>query len=371
MAKSLYISAAESYSGKVIVSLGVMDLLSRTIHRIGFFRPIARPTIPIGSDQPVVDRDVHLIHGAFQLDEPPEAMYGVTAQQAEALLAQGREADLVAQILEAYKALEARVDFVLCEGSDFVSTLSPMEEDFNGSTARNLNAPVVVVVDGSSNDPDVLTTKTRLGLDSFTSKGCEVLAVILNKVDAEREGELRNAVVQRLTPEEQEQLLVASIPFEATLATPRMHEVVACLAPQGGDVLFGERHLNNKVARTVVASGSVETIIPLLDHQVLLISHVDRHDVLLMAMTALTSHRAANIGGVVLTGQKPLAEPVLELLRGVPGPRLPIVMSGQNTHETMLQLNGRLRAALEPTYVREIEVARQLFQSHVDTARLA
>ena len=368
MANSIYISAAEPYSGKVLISLGVMDLLSRTIHRLGFFRPIANPYRLTGSDQMVVDRDIHLLHGAFRLDAAPEEMFGVTGPEAEALLAEGREAELHERILAAYKALEARVDFVVCEGSDFVTTLSSVEDGFNSSAARNLNAPVVVVVDGSSGDPEVVSTKARLGLEGFVSKGCQVLVVVLNQVPAAEHEALAVGVRERLG---EGAPMVAAIPFEPMLATPRMHEVVACLKPEGGEVLFGSRHLENKVGRTVVASGSVETIIPLLDNQVLLVSHVDRHDVLLMAMTALTSHRAANIGGIVLTGCEPLAEPVLELLRGVPGPRIPIVTSGQNTYETVLQLTGRLRATLEPGYGREIEVARQLFQSHVDAEGLA
>ena len=40
MADSLYIANLEKDSGKLLVSLGLLELLSRRIGRVGFFRPI-------------------------------------------------------------------------------------------------------------------------------------------------------------------------------------------------------------------------------------------------------------------------------------------------------------------------------------------
>ncbi len=40
MANSLYISTTEVGSGKALISLGVMELLSHKTSKIGFFRPI-------------------------------------------------------------------------------------------------------------------------------------------------------------------------------------------------------------------------------------------------------------------------------------------------------------------------------------------
>jgi len=40
MSRSLYITAPEAHSGKSAVALGLVDLLSRRVGRIGVFRPI-------------------------------------------------------------------------------------------------------------------------------------------------------------------------------------------------------------------------------------------------------------------------------------------------------------------------------------------
>ena len=41
MTESLYIASLEPNSGKLVISLGVMEMLSRRVNRLGFFRPIS------------------------------------------------------------------------------------------------------------------------------------------------------------------------------------------------------------------------------------------------------------------------------------------------------------------------------------------
>jgi phosphate acetyltransferase len=364
MAHNLYVSAAEPYSGKVLVSLGIMGVLERTISRIGFFRPIGRPYQLAGTDKMVNDRDVHLMHEVFQLDCDPVEMIGVTAQEADTMQSAGRSAELHERILSAYKRLEEKVDFVLCEGTDFVSAASVTEDDFNSDVARDLNAPVLLVVDGSSGDVEQVYSKSKVGLDCFQGKGCEVLAVVVNKVPAAAMEEMDNQIFPRLHGAGIR--LVDTIPSESKLATPRMEEVAAHL---GGEVLFGRKHLHNKVSQTIVASGSVETIIPLLENEVVLVTHVDRHDVIFMALASLASHSAPNIGGIVLSGERAMAKAVMVLLKGLPGPRIPIVRSDRNTYETVMAM-AKVHAVLEPSNVRELDMARQIFETHVDVESL-
>jgi len=69
MADSLYIANLEKESGKLVVTLGVMELLSRRIDRIGFFRPI----IP-GDGQH--DNDIDLIRQRYNISLAFEEMGG-------------------------------------------------------------------------------------------------------------------------------------------------------------------------------------------------------------------------------------------------------------------------------------------------------
>ncbi|MFH1811800.1 MAG: phosphate acetyltransferase [Pseudomonadota bacterium] len=364
MANLLYVSAAEPFSGKVLVSLGLLNALERTVSNIGFFRPIARPYRPVGTTSEVVDRDIHLMHEVFKLDAADTEMYGVTDQVAEELLSTGREDELHERVLAACKKLEEKCGFVLVEGTDFLSATSSMEAELNPQIARNLNAPVLMVVDGSSSDADTIFSKAKVGLDAFQEKGCHVIGVIINKVNRDAIEQLEGKVSSRLRACGVN--ICAKIPHEPNLSTPRMDEVAAHL---GGDVLFGRNHLHNKIGKTIVASGSVETMIPLLDNNVLLVTHIDRHDAILMAIVSLMSTTSPNIGGMVLTGERDLSVPVMNLLQGLPGPRVPIVRSPVNTYETILALT-RLKSTLEPGNIRELEIAKQQFDTYVDSNAL-
>ncbi len=365
MANSLYISGTNPNSGKVLVSLGLMDVLERTIGRIGFFRPIGVPYRAAQNGERIADREAHLVRETFHLEVELDEMVGATAEEVEARLAAGQVGAVREEILAKFKRLEEKVDFILCEGTDFLPLTSALESDFNSDLARDLNIPVALAVDGSAGDVDAIVSDARIGIDNFARKGCEVLAVFINKVSPaalERVREQTGAPLAKTGVK-----LVAAIPFDANLAMPRMDQIAAHL---GGRVLFGKQHLHNKVGKTIVASGSVETMIPLLDNNVLLVTHLDRHDAIFMALVALMSRAAPNIGGMVLSGERELAPPVAQLLEGLPGPRFPIVRSPVNTYETIMSLAG-LRIHIEPEHHRDVAIARQLFESNVDTEVLA
>ncbi len=364
MANSLYISGVEPYSGKVIASLGIMAMVERTGRRVGFFRPIARPFHVPGEDKEVVDRDVYLMHQVFDLPTSMAEMVGVTSQEAETLAAEGKQAAIAETILDAYKRLEDQVDFVVVEGTDFLSATSSVESELNIQIARDLGTPVALVIDGSCNDAEAIHSRAVIGIDSFRDKGCEVVAAIVNKVDRNPLELIAGRLVQRLRGKGLP--VVATIPNEPALAMPRMDEVAAHL---GGRVVFGRDYMHNKVGRIIVASGSVETMIPLLADNVLLVTHLDRHDAIFMAMLSLVSHEMPNIAGMVLSGEQEMSAPVADLLSGLPGPRIPIVRSPKLTYETTLALT-QVKAALIPSNKRDIEIGRQLFESHVDTEGL-
>ena len=42
MARSIYIASAEGYTGKSTIALGLVDLLSSRVQKVGVFRPLAR-----------------------------------------------------------------------------------------------------------------------------------------------------------------------------------------------------------------------------------------------------------------------------------------------------------------------------------------
>ena len=60
MINGLYIAAMEPNSGKSLVVLGVVELLSRRVQKLGFFRPVVH-------GDPKADSHIQLIDGRYTL----------------------------------------------------------------------------------------------------------------------------------------------------------------------------------------------------------------------------------------------------------------------------------------------------------------
>ena len=75
MANKLYIASIEARSGKSLVALGTMELLSRRLTKLGFFRPII-PDVQ-------ADNNIRLISSRYHLELPYETMYACSHDQAQ------------------------------------------------------------------------------------------------------------------------------------------------------------------------------------------------------------------------------------------------------------------------------------------------
>ena len=78
MTQNLYVTGAEHGSGKSVIVLAMMDILSGHGGRTGFFRPVIR-------SQDAHDELVYLLSERYQLDFPPAAMYGCTSARESCL----------------------------------------------------------------------------------------------------------------------------------------------------------------------------------------------------------------------------------------------------------------------------------------------
>ena len=107
LTRNLYITGMEAGSGKSVVALGIMELLSARVERLGFFRPIV-PSLP--------DPQIELIRRRYQLEHPHDDLYALTEDEANAIDEYGEQRK---RVVHAYRPLAERCDFVLIEGSDF------------------------------------------------------------------------------------------------------------------------------------------------------------------------------------------------------------------------------------------------------------
>ncbi len=83
MAENLYVTGAEYGSGKSVIILAIMELLSRRSDNVGVFRPVIHTT-------PEEDTLLHLITTRYALNQPGDALYGCTMETALELVSAGK-----------------------------------------------------------------------------------------------------------------------------------------------------------------------------------------------------------------------------------------------------------------------------------------
>ena len=238
MANALYIAATKARSGKTAITLGVMELLLRKVHKVGFFRPIIKKD----------DDDIKLISSIFHLKEDFDEMYGVTVDEAVKLASVGRHDEVVERIIKKYNELKEKCDFVLCEGTDFVSSTAVFEFDINTDIIRNFACPVLLVANGRDKKPADIVQGVEAARDSLTKKSCRIIGVIINRADSVT-GE---AVVAECEAKEWADMhLIYALPERPSLNRPSVKEVADAL---DAEVLYGREDLARGVHVTVVAA---------------------------------------------------------------------------------------------------------------------
>ncbi len=360
MSRNLYVTINEPKSGKSAISLGLMEFLEGTIQRVGFFRPIAR----MHDSKSSVDPNIELIHSHFRLDYDIESMYGVTADVAEEYVARGRLDDLIEIIIDRYKEYEEQCDFVLIEGTNYEGVTSWFEFDTNAVLARNLNAPVLMIIKGKDRSIEEIVASAVLSKEQFEYRGCDLQAAIVNMACRTGLEGTREQLQQKLADEGID--MIGCIPEEELLSRPSVSEILRIL---DGEIVYGERHLDNIATEFVIAAMKLDNCLERVPQGALVITPGDRQDIIAGLMAAQVSTKMPNIAGVVLTGGFKPSAPISRLIEGLRAVRMPIVSVKSNTFKTAMAINN-IKSVIRPGDHRKIDTALSIFARHIDADAL-
>ena len=352
MSKSLYIATLEPNGGKSLVALGLMELLSRRLQNIGFFRPII----------PDVKRDnnIQLILKRYNLKPAYEDMYACKHEDARRMVSHGQHDILLKNILAKYKALESRCDYVLCEGTDYTGVSSAFEFEFNAGVANDLGCPIIAVVNGGGQSPQEVLDAIRFARDAFESQGCTILATLANRVEPQNV----DLIKARLKDEASVKEPVYILPEEPLLGKPTVGEIAANLKSR---LLQGDPDgLNREVLDIKIAAMNLPHFLDYISDGTLIITPGDRSDVIIGSLAATVSETYPNISGLLLTGGLALEPQVQRLIEGFKKTSpIPIFSVDTDTYTTAMNA-GSVRAALTPQNERKIASALGLFEAHVN-----
>jgi phosphate acetyltransferase len=356
MATSLYLASLEPESGKSLVALGLMEMLSCRTDGVGYFRPV----IPAGEP---TDARIELIARRYRLSQAPSEMYAYTAAQVEHMLAAGRRNEVFTGILTAYKAIERQCGFVLCDGTDFTGVASALEFEFNVAVANHLGAPVLALVNGRERQADDIIAGVRVAQESLAAEGAVVAATIVNRVPAPMVQVMRDALASEKVGDEHGPLWV--IPNDPRLEMPTILEIAEAL---GASEIHGRPlDAEQEVTTFKVAAMSLPNF---LDHVVdgaLIITPGDRSDVIMGTLASRLTPAMPTVAGMVLTGG---LAPAPQLDRLLADSALPILQVSTDTYTTASRVSA-VRGVLRPHNQRKIATALGLFERHVDVKELA
>ncbi|MBD2312406.1 phosphate acetyltransferase [Desertifilum sp. FACHB-1129] len=356
MLQNLYIAAIAPNSGKSLIVLGLMELLSKRIGRLGFFRPVTR-------SENHRDNDIELIRSRYPLDVPYEAQYALTREELQHWVADGHYDEILKRIIEKYKALERHCDFIVCEGIDSSEIDSAFVDNFDTRVANHLSAPVLLVGNGQGNTPAEIVDTVRTEREAFMEADCAIAATIVNRVNSGLI-ETINAQLEAVWNYDDP---VFTLPEDSAIARPTIQEIVRAIS---ANWVYGEdSQLNREVRCYKVAAMQLPNFLHHLEEGSLIITPGDRADIVLGCLTALLSESCPNIAGIVLTGGLELAPSIQKLLQGFRWLHLPIVSVATNTYETATQIS-HVQAEITPDNPRKIASALGLFEAHIDTAKL-
>ncbi|MDQ5929849.1 MAG: phosphate acetyltransferase [Bacteroidota bacterium] len=357
MNKAIYVATSEYNSGKSMITLGLMSMLMGKVAKVGYFRPIIEDSV-----EGKHDNHIETVISFFNLDIQFEDAYAITKSKLIKKKNKGQMGDVIDLIIEKYKRLEERFDFILVEGTSFSGEGTVVELDMNVLIAKNLGIPAMIVGAGIGKTLDELVDSLYLAFDTFKNKEVEVLAVVANKVLPQNLMMVTSGLQKSLPPS----VLTYSIPLLPNLKNPTLKEIIAVLDAK---VLFGHNQLNNEVDNFSVGAMQLRNYLLHLKDKALVITPGDRADIILGALQANESANYPSIAGIILTGSILPEDTIMRLIEGL-STLVPIVAVNEGTYGVTNKI-GNVNAKIYADNRVKIEASIATFNKYTDLELLS
>ncbi len=351
---AVFVMSLEPESGKSLVTLGLAEILSARVERIGYFRPVVR-------DQPDGDAMVELMRSRYQLAQSYDESFGVTTDETRSAGTPAEVDALVARVMAKFHSLAAKCDVILVEGTDFTGASAAFEFDLNARLATNLGAPVVLVLRGHGHRANQVAGAAKAALGALEDHDATPAALIINRVDPEQSEAIATQVATLPVP-------VWQLPEDSRMAHPTVRQIAHML---DAEILSGNQDtLGQDVSGVKVAAMTIPNLLEHLSDGVLLITAGDRSDVMVSATLTQHSESAGRVSAVLLTGGVRPDEAVLNVLNSLPGPPMPLLLTDRDTYTTASCV-ADLRPVTSASDARRIALSLGLFEANVDSNALA
>ncbi len=352
MSKAIYIASSEPYSGKSVVSLGLMNLLVGKIKNIAYFKPVVRE-----SGKPHKDIYIETMINHFDLNQQYEDSFAFTFDELLMYRSEGNNAFIIDTIISKYKKLEEDNDFVMVDGTDFDGDGASFEFHSNLEIVKNLGIPLILVTKGDGYTPDEIAKNLLTNLQILDEMEIQLLAIIANRINSIVVDELHQLLDQRLP----KNILRSIVPMNKNLGNPTMKEIIEAV---GGKLLFGHNYLGNQVDHFIVGAMQLRNCLTRLEENTLIVTPGDRGDIIVAMLQANISKNYPKVAGIILSGGLEPDEPIVKLIEGLETV-IPIAQVETGTFETVNKV-GSVQSRISHENKFKIELAINVFEKYVD-----
>jgi phosphate acetyltransferase len=257
--RALYLTSVESSSGKSVAALGLMETLTRSVSRVGYFRPV------IGAG--AADKRIELFRTRYRLDQTYDESFGVTGAETRDFGGNHVDPALVSKIIERFRRLANRCDYVLVEGTDYLGASKAFEFALNAEIASNLGAVALLVLTAADHRPEQVNGALSAAIEGLGERGVPTVGAFVNRVTERDWAAMEAAVVGCSVP-------VWMLPELASLTYPTIREVAG--AVRATLLLGSDEDLSRPVPDIKVAAMSVPRLMDHLSEGTLLIRSEER-----------------------------------------------------------------------------------------------
>ena len=347
--KSLYISAQEKNAGTLFITMGMMEILKRNIHRVAFFRPVVY-------SRNIEDGDISFIVERYSLDMKYQDCYGFDIEYVENMIATNRTNTLMNELITKFKKLEDEYDFVLVEGIRHSFLTRTINFDLNIKIAQNFGSPIINIVNAKNKTIVDIHDDILIENENSTFQGCTRFATFINRLDEQKVKVLK----KRLQNHFQNTYYLKEIDELGMLSIADVIDSLDALP------IFLQPLDTSRIIKGIKVAGlTLNNFLDHIEEDDLVIVPADRSDIILGLLGALYSSTYSNVSGIVFPFGMQAHPNINKLIDGLSKFNIPILSVNFDTYTTARKLS-KVQARLRVSSERKIALALGLFNSSVD-----
>jgi len=353
--KSIYIAAAESRAGCLIISIGFMEMLKGLYEKVAFFRPI----VPDGDE---IDNDIDFMLKHFNLNMSHDECSGFTISEYTEAYGSNTEDKLHESLIRKVRKLHKKYDFVLIEGYPHTIFSSVFDFDINLEIAKNLNTVFVPVIKARGKSSNKIVNEILLTREMIREEGCTHLATFINRANEDIVENIRTRINAKKIKEQ-----IYILPEVKELNNPTLDQITKLLKAQM--IMGNQEQLQHIVYGNKIAAMGVENYLSHIDNGDIVIVPGDRVDIIIISLLSFYAKNHTNIIGIILSGGIALSPAIMNLLEDFSETPVPIFTVESDSYQTAITLE-KVPANITVQSIRKITLAKGLFSAAIDKEKI-